>query len=204
MIDKEPLAGVDDVVTLWLDPVCPFSWNTARWLRDASDKTGFGLELRMMNLAVLNEGRELPPPQQARMNDSRNAGRLMAALHDELGASALMTAYFTFGPQYFDHSAPLDEKLVATVVRAAGAHRTAATVLADSTWDAAVRLTHEASQTALGDIGGSPLVTIGGHTVFGPVFSEVPDPDRSLTVFEAVTALLNTPQFHQLQRPRNH
>ena len=204
MIDREPLAGVDDVVTLWLDPVCPFSWNTARWLKDASDKSGFAIELRMMNLAVLNEGRELPPPQQARMNDSRNAGRLMAALHDELGASAFITAYFTFGRQYFDHSAPLDEKLVSTVVQAAGAHRTTATVLADSTWDAAVRLAHEASQTALGDIGGSPLITIGGHTVFGPVFSAVPDPDRTLTVFEAVTALVNTSEFHQLQRPRNH
>ena len=203
MTEKESPSGVYDAVTLWLDPVCPFSWNTARWLSAAAENVGFGLELRMMNLAVLNEGRQLPPPQQARMNDSRNVGRLMAAVRDEVGAGQLAAAYFTFGQQYFDHSASLDGQLVAQVVRAAGAPAITAAVLADDTWDAAVRQWHEASQNALGDVGGSPLMTIGGHTVFGPVFSAVPDPDRTLTVFDAVSALALTPQFNQLQRPRN-
>jgi hypothetical protein len=36
-----------------------------------------------MSLAILNEGRELPPPQQARMRDSQQIGRLMAAIHGE-------------------------------------------------------------------------------------------------------------------------
>ena len=204
MTEKESPSGVDDAVTLWLDPVCPFSWNTARWLRAAADKVGFGLELRMMNLAVLNEGRQLPPAQQARMNDSRHVGRLMAAVRDEVGAGAMAAAYFTFGQQYFDHSASLDGQLVAQVVRAAGAPRITAAVLADATLDAGVRQSHEASQNALGDVGGSPLITIGGHTVFGPVFSAVPDPDRTLTVLDAVSALALTPQFSQLQRPRIH
>jgi predicted DsbA family dithiol-disulfide isomerase len=203
MIDKEPLAGVDDVVTLWLDPVCPFSWNTARWLMDAADKVGFSLELRLMNLAVLNEGHQLPPPQQAHMRDSRKAGRLMAAVRDEAG-DALVAAYFAFGQLYFDQSASVDGRLVAHVARAAGMPRITAAVLADATWDAAVRQSHEASQQALGDVGGSPLVTIGGHTVFGPVLSAVPDADRTVAVFEAVTALVATPQFSQLQRPRIH
>lgn len=203
MIDKEPLAGVDDVVTLWLDPVCPFSWNTARWLMDAADKVGFSLELRLMNLAVLNEGRQLPPPQESHMRDSRKAGRLMAAVRDG-AADALVAAYFAFGQLYFDQSASVDGRLVAQVARAAGMPRITAAVLDDATWDAAVRQSHEASQQALGDVGGSPLVTIGGHTVFGPVLNAVPDADRTVAVFEAVTALVATPQFSQLQRPRIH
>jgi predicted DsbA family dithiol-disulfide isomerase len=193
-----------DAVTLWLGPVCPFSWNTARWLRAAAEKAGFEIDLRMMNLAVLNEGRQLPPPQQARMNDSRMVGRLMAALREELGAGALVTAYFTFGQHYFDRSAAVDDQLVGQVVQAVGAHRTTAAALADAALDVAVRQSHEASQNALGDIGGSPLITMGGRTVFGPVFSSVPDPDRTRTVFDTVTALVLTPQFHQLERPRTH
>ncbi len=204
MTERDSPRGVHDAVTLWLDPVCPFSWNTARWLRAAADKVGFGLELRMMNLALLNEGRQLPPPQQSRMHDSRVVGRLMAAVRDDVGAGALAAAYFAFGQQYFDHSASLDDQLVALVVRAAGAPRITTAVLADATWDAAVRQSHEASQKALGDAGGSPLITIGGRTVFGPVFNAVPDPDRTVTVLDAVTALVLTPQFNQLERPRIH
>lgn len=204
MAATESLDRRDEAVTLWLDPVCPFSWNTARWLTAAADKAGFEIELRLMNLAVLNEGRQLPPPQQARMNDSQKVGRLMVALRDEVGMSALTRAYFAFGQLYFDRSAAIDDELVDHVVRTAGAHRTTAAALADASLDAAVRQSHELSQNALGDIGGSPLVTIGGRTVFGPVFASVPDPDRTLTVFNAVTALVLTPQFSQLERPRVH
>ena len=193
-----------DAVTLWLDPVCPFSWNTARWLNDAAGKAGFGINLRIMSLAVLNEGRELPPPQQARMNDSRQIGRLMAAVMDDAGAGALVAAYFAFGQQYFDRSASIDEHLVAQVAQAAGARTSTAAVLDDSALDAEVRQSHEASQRALGDIGGSPLITIGARTMFGPVFSAVPDPERTLSVFDAVIALVATPQFNQLERPRTH
>ncbi len=65
-------------VTIWLDPVCPFSWNTARWLKAVADKTGVVVDWRLMSLSVLNEGREMPPKQQARMHDSERIGRLMA------------------------------------------------------------------------------------------------------------------------------
>lgn len=204
MTDQHAPAVGHDVVTLWLDPVCPFSWNTARWLRAAADKAGFALEIRPMNLAVLNEGRELPPPQQARMNDSRTVGRLMAALGDELGADAFSDAYFAFGQLYFDHSAPVDDDLATSLLRSAGASRTTAAAMTDQSWDSVVRVAHEASQSALGDIGGSPLVTIGGHTVFGPVLSAPPEPDRTVAVFDALVTLVATPQFHQLHRPRTH
>ncbi|BBX47264.1 hypothetical protein GCM10009641_14630 [Mycobacterium cookii] len=204
MAGMESLDRRDDAVTLWLDPVCPFSWNTARWLTAAAEKVGFDIELRLMNLAILNEGRQLPPPQQARMDDSQKVGRLMAALRDEVGMVALAKAYFAFGELYFDRSAAIDDDLVDQVVKAVGARRTTAAALADASLDAAVRQAHQLSQNALGDIGGSPLITIGGRTIFGPVFSSVPDPDRTLTVFDAVTTLVLTPQFSQLQRPRTH
>jgi hypothetical protein len=204
MSGRQAPDSAPNTVTLWLDPVCPFSWNTARWLKAAGDKAGFDIKWNLMNLAILNERRELPAPQQARMNDSRQVGRLMAALRGELGASAVATAYFAFGQQYFDHSSAVNAELVEHVVRAVSARHTTAAALSDATLDAAVSQSHQASQEALGETGGSPLITIGGHTVFGPVFTSVPAPDKTSAAFDAVAALVLTPQFSQLQRPRVH
>ena len=204
MTDRQLPNGIPGRVTLWLDPVCPFSWNTARWLAAAADKAGFDIDWRLMNLATLNEGRELPPPQQARMHDSRKIGRLMVALRGEVGADAMAKAYFAFGHRYFDQSAAVDYELVEYVVAAVGARQVTAAALADASLDAAVLESHRASQEALEEAGGSPLITIDGHTVFGPVLTTVPAPDKTLAVFDAVATLVLTPEFSQLHRPRNH
>lgn len=189
-------------VTLWLDPVCPFSWNTARWLRAVAEKAGFDVDWQLMSLAVLNEGRELPPPQQARMRDSQRAGRLMAAIAQQSGADGWADAYFAFAERYFDRSEPLDDNLVAHVLSAVGAADTAAATGSDASLDEAVRAAHRAGQDALGETGGSPILRIDGRAFFGPVLTAPPDAEASLALFDAVATLAAVPQFSQLQRPR--
>ncbi|OBI40588.1 hypothetical protein A5707_09240 [Mycobacterium kyorinense] len=186
-------------MTLWLDPVCPFSWNTARWLRAIAEKTGVAVDWQLMSLAVLNEGRELPQPQQDRMRDSQRVGRLMAAIGRERGAGGWTAAYFTFGERYFDRSEPLNDSLVAHVLATAGS---AAKADADASFDELVRGSHEAGQEALGETGGSPILRIDGHTFFGPVLTALPDEQAATALFDAVATLAGITQFTQLQRPR--
>ena len=189
-------------VTLWLDPVCPFSWHTARWLRAVAGQTGLAVDWRLMNLAVLNEGRELPPAQQARMRDSQQIGRLMAAIAGELGPAGWADAYFAFGERYFERSEPVDANLVAHVLMSVGVRGAVAAAVADASLDEFVRQQHQAGQDALGETGGSPILRIGDRTFFGPVLTAVPDADATTALFDAVTTLAAIPQFTQLQRPR--
>lgn len=193
------MTDIPRVVTLWLDPVCPFSWNTARWLMAAADKIGFEIDWRLMSLAVLNEDRDMPAPLQQRMRDSKKMGRVMVALRDQLGVDAMARAYVAFGQRYFDEGAALDDELIDQIAPSVGP-----SALADGSFDTAVRASHEASQKALGDVGGSPLITINGRTLFGPVLTAVPEPDQTTAVFDAVLTLARTDEFSQLQRPRHH
>ena len=188
-------------VTLWLDPVCPFSWNTARWLRAVAEKTGLAIDWQQMSLAVLNEGRELPPAQQARMRDSLKVGRLMAAIAREQGTAGWTAAYFAFGERYFDRSEPLNDSLAAHVLTTAGVGATAM-AMSNTSLDEFVREQHQAGQDALGETGGSPILRIDGHTFFGPVLTALPDAEAATALFHAVGTLAATPQFTQLQRPR--
>jgi hypothetical protein len=119
-------------VTLWLDPVCPYSWNTARWLCAVAEKTGLVIDWQLMSLAVLNEGRELPPAQQARMRDSLRVGRLMAAIAREHGTAGWTAAYFAFGERYFDRSEPVSADLVAHVLMAVGIGGATAAAVSDA------------------------------------------------------------------------
>lgn len=189
-------------VTLWLDPVCPFSWNTARWIRAVAETTGLAIDWRLMSLAVLNEGRELPPAQQARMRDSHQVGRLMAAVVREHGTAGWAAAYFAFGERYFERSEPVDANLVAHVLMTAGARGATAEVMSDASLDEFIRHQHRAGQDALGETGGSPILRIGGHAFFGPVLTALPAAEDATALFDAVATLAATPQFAQLQRPR--
>jgi len=189
-------------VRIWLDPVCPFSWNTARWLDEVTAQSGLLVDWQLMNLAVLNEGRELPPALQARMRDSRQVGRLMVDIHRELGQRGLYRAYFAFGRLYFDESLPVGEELADGVLVAVTPLATTSKSLSDTTLDELVRSSHEAGQRALGDVGGSPLVQLQGRTFFGPVLTSVPDRDTAQTLFDAISGLAKVPEFTQLQRPR--
>lgn len=189
-------------VRIWLDPVCPFSWNTARWLDTAAGQSGLLIDWQLMNLAVLNEGRELPPAQQARMDDSRQVGRLMAGVHRELGQRGLRTAYFAFGELYFDESMPVGAHLVDRVLAAVAPQGTPRESLSDVSLDALVRSSHEAGQRALGDVGGSPLLQVNSRTFFGPVLTALPEHGNARALLDAVTVIAGVPEFTQLQRPR--
>ncbi|EUA30791.1 hypothetical protein I552_9834 [Mycobacterium xenopi 3993] len=72
-------------IDLYVDPVCPFSWVTSRWLLDAAAATGRSVALRQMSLAVLNDGRDVEPAQRAKLEWSRRVGRVLAAATDEGG-----------------------------------------------------------------------------------------------------------------------
>lgn len=190
-------------VTMWFDPVCPFSWNTARWLVKAGSAIGFDVDWQLANLAILNEGRELPPPQQARMADSRRIGRLMAAVRRDTGSAGLAAAYFTFGEHYFDQSpGTVDDDLIDTVLSSAQAGGVSASAMADSSLDELVAASHAAGQAALGETGGSPIVSVDGHAFFGPVLTSVPSDEQTAPLFTALVTLATTSSFTQLQRPR--
>lgn len=190
-------------VTMWFDPVCPFSWNTARWLVKAGDAMGFDVDWQLANLAILNEGRELPPQQQARMADSGRIGRLMAAIRRDTGSAGLAAAYFTFGEHYFDQSpGVVDDDLIAKVLASAQAGGVSAAALTDSSLDELVAKSHATGQAALGETGGSPIVSVVGHAFFGPVLTSVPADDQTVPLFTALATLATTSSFTQLQRPR--
>lgn len=185
-------------VVLYADPVCPYGWLTYRWL--SGSMTGDdSLVVRPMSLAVLNEGREVDEDHRQRIIDSRHVGRVFAALGDEQLGERFYTA---LGTRVHDQTEPVSNDVIRAALREAGAAEELATAAHAAEHDDALRTLHQHSQDALGDIGGSPITAVDGRAFFGPVLTELPNPEDGQALLQALKTVAAEPAFAELTRPR--
>lgn len=188
-------------IDLYLDPVCPFSWVTSRWLLDAADKTERPVKLRQMSLAVLNEGEDADEAHQRMFERSRRLGRLFAAVTDRHGPEAFARLYEPIGTRLHVEKEKVTPGFVADVLSDLGLEESLSKALDEPELDETVRRAHAASQDALGDEAGSPIIAIDGRAFFGPVLTALPEPDDGVVLLDAVVSAAGVPAFAVLQRP---
>lgn len=71
-------------VKLFVDPVCPFAWTAYQWLVDVEASHRIYFDVRIMSLAILNDGSKGYPPEDQRGLDSAwRPVRVAAALELE-------------------------------------------------------------------------------------------------------------------------
>lgn len=184
-------------VDLYLDPVCPFSWVTARWLLDAAQSTHTPVTLRQMSLAVLNEGEE----HEQMMERSARLGRLFAAAVEEGGPEAFAGLYDSIGRRLHVRREDPTPSTVREALAENGLEERLAAALDDSRYDEAVRQAHQASQDALGDEAGSPIIAVDGRAFSGPVLTRTPKAQDGVRLLEAVLTVAGVAEFAALQRP---
>lgn len=188
-------------VDLYLDPVCPFSWVTARWLLDAAESTHTPVHLRQMSLAVLNEGEDADAKQQHMMERSTRLGRLFAAAAGERGPDAFAGLYDSIGRRIHVRQEELSPTAIREALAENGLEERLAEALDDSGFDEAVRQAHQASQDALGEQAGSPIIAVDGRAFSGPVLTRTPNTEDGVRLLEAVLTMAGLPEFAALQRP---
>lgn len=189
------------VIDLYVDPICPFAWVTSRWLPDAANATGRRVALRQMSLAVLNDGRDVAPPQRAKLEWSRRLGRVCAAATDQAGPDVFGNVYQALGVRVHNRDGDICDSLVKEALAATGCSPALVDALDDPAWDDAVHAAHQRSQDVLGDSGGSPIIAVDGRAFFGPVLTALPDRDAGIALLDAVVTMASTPEFAVLTRP---
>lgn len=188
-------------IDLYVDPVCPFAWVTARWLLDSAAEE-HTVTLKQMSLAVLNDGQSVDSDHEPMIARSRRIGRLFAAAVKHHGHAAFTPLYLALGAQLHPRKPDIDdEAAAAATLSAAGLDRSLLDALDDAAFDPAVFEAHQAGQTALGGRGGSPIISIDGRGFFGPVLTAPPVPQRATDLLNALITAARTPEFAVLQRP---
>lgn len=192
-----------DRISFWLDPGCPWTWLTSRWLETVALERGIDVQWQVMSLAILNEGQDLPTAWRDRVARSWRPVRLLAAADAHGGPAAVGRLYGSLGRLVHEQHHEVDRETAGQALAAAGLPPELIDALDDPRHDAAVRRSHARGQARIGTDAGSPVISLGdGPGFFGPVITAVPTAEESSLLLDALGALSSIAAFSELKRSR--
>lgn len=199
---RTPVRGSTTVVDLYVDPVCPYTWIVACWLREVGRLREVDVRHHVMSLHLLNAGGVLQNRYRAMVGPSRVA----TAVVTHHGPEALRAWHGEFGDRIFDHWRYPTPREYRAATRDALAATRLPTGLADAAasdeYDDALRRSTDEAILPVGIDVGTPVVHVDGAAFFGPILNAVPLGDAALRLFDGITALTASPDFFELKRTR--
>jgi 2-hydroxychromene-2-carboxylate isomerase len=191
-------SGVD----FHFDIMCPYAFQTSRWIREVRDQTGLDIRWRFFSLEEINreEGKKHPWEREwsygwSMMRIGAHLRRTSMDLLDRWYEAA-GTALHVQGrkPHRPEVAAALLEELGLDpgIVDAA---------IADPTTGDEVRREHDIV-VEKGAFGVPTLVFDDGQALFGPVLIDPPTGPAAVRLWESVTGWLEFPHLYELQRPK--
>lgn len=185
-------------VTVWVDPSCPWAWQTARWLRDLRDQGLVDLRWRLYSL-------ELNATFQDDLGFDDAAATYGAALkalalaRREGGDSAFERLYVSLGERLHDEGVPMSHALLGEVAADAGIPDVPVRAGADPRLAQEVVDEFRAGRDA--SVFGVPTLEIDGAApIYGPILPFAPRGDEAREWWTHLGWLAMRPDFFELKR----
>jgi 2-hydroxychromene-2-carboxylate isomerase len=189
-------------VQLWFDPVCPWAWMTSRWLGEVATLRGFDVTWKVMSLAYLNDGRDLPPTYAQMMQRAWGPVRVLTAAREQHGRDVVKPLYDSMGTRIHLGEREDWDAVAAEALAEVGLPASLADAAGSTQWDDALRAEHHEGMDRVGTDVGTPVVAVGDVAFFGPVVSPAPRGEQALRLFDGVVAVASVEGFFELKRTR--
>jgi hypothetical protein len=195
-------------VDFYLDAGCPWTWLASRWLVDVAGQRDLTVRWRPFSLALLNEGKELPPQLDTaafreRMATTGRALRVITALGEAGDHDGAGRFYTEFGRRLHDGEGAGGSDPIAAAATAAGVDASLGDG-EDGDVDSAVASRLQEALAFAGPDIGSPVLRIDGATrgFHGPIVSPRPTGEAAAQLFDAIAALQSQDGFFEVKRGR--
>jgi 2-hydroxychromene-2-carboxylate isomerase len=190
------------IVDFWFDPVCPWAWIASRWMHEVAKVRPVTTNWHVMSLSVLNEGRDLPERYQELMRTGWGPVRVCIAAEQEFGPDVLGPLYTALGTRLHHEKAPRDRATYEAALAEAGLPARLADAADTTEYDEALRASHKEGIERVGYDVGTPVISVNGLSVFGPVVSPIPRGEAAGRLWDGVLLIAGTDGFFELKRSR--
>ena len=185
-----------------IDIMCPFAFQTSRWLREVRRQTGLVINWRFFSLEEVNriEGKKHPWEREwsygwSMMRIGAYLGRTDVDMLDrwlEAAGSAL----------HLHGNRPHDPAVARVLLDQIGADpRIVDLAISDETTNDQIKADHQRVLDTSG-YGTPTLFFPSGHCLFGPVLMDPPTGDAAIRLWQAVAAWDEFPHLFELQQPK--
>jgi protein-disulfide isomerase-like protein with CxxC motif len=190
------------VVDFWFDPVCPWAWIASRWMHEVEKVRPVTTNWHVMSLSVLNEGRDMPEQYQEFMRTAWGPVRICIAAEEEFGPEVLGPLYTALGTRFHHEKAPRERATYEAALAEAGLPARLADAADSTEYDDALRASHKEGIERVGYDVGTPVISVNGLSVFGPVVSPIPRGEAAGRLWDGVLLVAGTDGFFELKRSR--
>ena len=197
------MTGRPDTVDFHFDIMCPWAYQTSRWIRTVRDATGLTVNWRFFSLEEINRAEGKKHPWERPWSYGWSLLRIAAWLRRE--DMAHVDAWYgragaaLHAEGHKPHEPDVARALLAELDLDPGVVDAA---IADPTTHDEVRADHQRVVDA-GGFGVPTLFFPDGQCLFGPVVLEPPAGAAAVDLWDAVVAWTRFPQLYELQRPKS-
>jgi protein-disulfide isomerase-like protein with CxxC motif len=190
-------------VDFWFDPLCPWAWITSRWMLEVEQVRPVKTSWHVMSLAVLNENNEdMPENYKEMMKKAWGPVRVCIAAEQKYGSEVLGPLYTAIGTRFHNEKAERDRGLIEDALTEAGLPTDLADAMDSTEYDEAVRASHAVGIDKVGYDVGTPVISVGDLSIFGPVLSPIPRGEAAAKLWDGVMLVTQTDGFFELKRSR--
>lgn len=203
MTSHESTAQETTHVDFWFDPICPWAWIASRWMLEVQRVRPVEVSWHVMSLSVLNDGKDdLPERYRELLAAGWGPVRVLIAAGQAHGPEVLLPLYTALGNRFHHEKAPKDRETITAALAEAGLPASLADAMDSTEYDQALRASHEEGINRVGYEVGTPVISVNGTAVFGPVMSPIPRGEAAARLWDGVLLLSGTDGFFELKRSR--